>query len=286
MFKNFSLLTISLLMVFSCSQVDKQISQDINSNSSILSETELLSKPSVVTMNSPHRNDRPAGTKIDAIVLHHTANTGDAKNIGTFFLDPAAKVSAHYIVDKTGYLVQSVDDTKRSWHAGKSIFNGRKEVNDFSIGIEICNVGDNVDPYPDAQYNSLIKLLGYLVQTYNIPVSNITRHRDIAIPAGRKTDTSDNFSLKRLNDGLKNYLAGTYKPEINPEKTIKYSDFRTVNIKEKSTLKEIAEEYFDAESRWNELKLLNPNFNENDLIPAGTKINLPLSLKYYFQLKK
>lgn len=286
MLKKFALLTLSLLVVFSCSQVNNQTNQDIsNDNSSILSSTR-ISKPTTIIINSPNRNDRPVDAKINTIILHHTASTSDAKSIGNFFLDPSSKVSSHYVVDKTGYLVQPVDDSKRAWHAGKSIFNGHENVNDFSIGIEICNVGDNVDPYPDAQYDSLVKLVAYLVQTYNIPLANITRHRDIALPVGRKNDTSDNFSVQRLLNGVKGYLAGTYKPEKNDQKSLTYPDFRAITVKEKTTLKDIADQYLDAESRWNELKLLNPNFGEDTSISAGTKINLPLNLKYYFQLKK
>lgn len=286
MLKKFALLTLSLLVVFSCSQVNNQSTQDMTDNSSILSSNKTFSKPASIVIDSPNQNERPAGAKIDAIILHHTASTADAKGIGRFFSDPNAKVSSHYVVDKTGYLVQPVSDANRSWHAGKSVFNGRENVNDFSIGIEICNVGDNVDPYPDAQYDSLVKLVGYLVQTYNIPIANITRHRDIAIPAGRKTDTSDNFSVQRLLNGVKSYMAGTYKPEKTDIKSVSYTDFRSVTVKEKSTIKELADTYLDAESRWNELKLLNPNLSETAEIPVGTKINLPLNLKYYFQLKK
>src|SRR5262249_56973566 len=101
-------------------------------------------------------------------------------------------------VGKDGIIVQGVPESERAWHAGKSEFKGRKDVNDFSIGIELVNLGDDKDPYTDRQYRSLGRLVAYLQDKYGIPKDRITGHKDIAIPKGRKKDPSNNFSYKRM----------------------------------------------------------------------------------------
>ncbi|MFN3430772.1 MAG: N-acetylmuramoyl-L-alanine amidase, partial [Candidatus Sericytochromatia bacterium] len=143
-----------------------------------------VSKPSVVSMPSPNRNSR-GGAKIDTIVLHHTAGGGTAQDVGRYFQNPANEVSSHYIVGKDGTIVQPVADGDRSWHAGPSEFKGRTDVNDFSLGIEIVNRGDGKDPYTDAQYVALGKLVAFMMSEYGIPMDRLTGHKDVALPRGR-----------------------------------------------------------------------------------------------------
>ncbi|MBC7475436.1 MAG: N-acetylmuramoyl-L-alanine amidase [Candidatus Sericytochromatia bacterium] len=284
--KTFVVLLASSLLI-SCSQTtnnaqksDVNIFANPNANLTI-------QKPVTIDMTSPNQNERPDGASISAIILHHTASAADAKATGNFFADPKAQVSSHYIVDRSGYLVQPVVDSARAWHAGKSIFNGVSNVNDFSIGIEICNVGDSVEPYPDAQYNAVINLVSYLVKTYNIPVANITRHRDIAIPPGRKTDTSDNFSVQRVLDGVKSSLAGNFIPvKSNNIKQFSIPETREViTQKDEKTLTIIADKYLDNENRVNELKILNPQIKNENLVPINTKIIIPTTFKYHNSIK-
>lgn len=180
-----------------------------------------------------------------------------------------------------------MDDLERAWHAGKSEFNGISNVNDFSIGIEICNIGDSVELYPDPQYDAVIRLVAYLVKTYNVPMENITRHRDIAIPKGRKIDTSDTFSVQKVLDGVKKLLEGEYSPPpTEPPTPVNYPLFRTIKTgASEKTFKDIAEVYLDSEYRWNEIKYLNPKLNPEN-VPAGSNVKIPTGYQYFFQLKK
>jgi N-acetyl-anhydromuramyl-L-alanine amidase AmpD len=154
---------------------------------------------------SPNANERPAHTPISCIVLHHTHRAESALATAHFFAEPASQVSAHYVVDRDGSLVRCVPDDRRAWHAGVSRFQGVANVNDFSIGIEIANRGDNAEPYPEAQMRTVIRLVTWLAHRYGIPPERVTRHRDVALPPGRKVDPSDNFDfaglLRALRDG-------------------------------------------------------------------------------------
>lgn len=240
-------------------------------------------KPATIQIPSPNQNERPAGATISAIVLHHTAMAGDARAVGNYFARPDAKTSSHYIVDRTGYLVQPVDDAQRSWHAGRSAFNGQNDVNSFSIGIEICNLGDSVEPYSDAQYDGIIRLVAHLVSQYRIPLTSITRHRDIALPAGRKIDTSNNFSTARVVDGVKAVLNGTYKPPAatSPAPAPVLPTVREITVQQgQRTLEDIADIHLDNPARWVEIQALNPQLSR-DQLQAGQKIKLPTDLSFY-----
>ena len=166
-----------------------------------------IEPPAVTEILSPNYDDR-RGVPIDTIVLHHTATVADATGVARFFQQPSSKVSSHYVVDRSGAIVRCVADSNRAWHAGVSLFQGRTDVNTFSIGIEICNVGDNVEPYPPKQVDAVIHLMAWLAKQYNVPAANFTRHRDVAQPPGRKTDTSDNFDQNYVYQAVSELLAG------------------------------------------------------------------------------
>ena len=118
--KRFAITLIVSSLLLSCSQKNQLFPSSDQINILSNDTPVVIPKPEVISMISPNQNDRPQDTKISAIVLHHTASAADAKAVGKFFANPESKVSAHYTVDRTGYLVQSVEDNFRAWHAGKS----------------------------------------------------------------------------------------------------------------------------------------------------------------------
>jgi N-acetylmuramoyl-L-alanine amidase len=76
----------------------------------------------------------------DAIIIHYTAGASASSSIKSL-CNPSSKASAHIVVAKDGTITQLVPFNVKAWHAGKSEYNGRKNYNDFSIGIEIDNAG-------------------------------------------------------------------------------------------------------------------------------------------------
>jgi hypothetical protein len=285
--KRFALALIVGTVILSCSQNTNVIQSSGPAGIFSKDEPVEIPKPEVIEMISPNQNERPEGAVINTIVLHHTAGAGSAKAVGKFFATPESKVSSHYIVDRTGYVVQSVEDSFRAWHAGKSAFNGIDNVNNFSIGIEICNLGDNIEPYPDVQYDSVIRLVAYLVKTYGVPFANITRHRDVALPPGRKVDTSDNFSVQRVLDGVQALLNGTYEPPVPvTPPAVNLPAFREIKVKKgENSFFDLADIYLDNENRWQELKAVNPHIKNPNSIPTGTKVKIPTDYSYFYQLK-
>lgn len=218
-----------------------------------------IAPPQTTEMPSPNANER-GDTPIDTIVLHHTAMPSSAVNVGKFFQDPKSKVSAHYIVDRDGSIVRSVPDAQRAWHAGKSVFQGRGDVNTFSIGIEICNVGDGIEPYPEAQVKAVINLTAWLAKTYHVAIpANLTRHRDVAIPAGRKNDTSNNFDHVYVGKAVQDLLAGRQPAPYKATKApAGYDPMRlTYTVQTGDTWDSISDDVYDTPALADALRRLN-----------------------------
>ena len=87
-----------------------------------------------ITVN--HRDQRRLPVKL--IVMHWTAG-GSFQGIIDWFLNPAAQVSAHYLIGTDGDICRQVLENNVAWHAGAaSLGNYGTSINDCSIGIEMC----------------------------------------------------------------------------------------------------------------------------------------------------
>jgi N-acetylmuramoyl-L-alanine amidase/AmpD protein len=151
------------------------------------------------SFRSPNFDERPAGIRIDTVVLHATV-LNSLNEVIAHFGDPASKVSAHYTIDRDGTTVSHVLPDDRAWHAGPSkMKDGRTRVNDFSIGIELVNLNDGIDPYPGPQLQALRELLKTLGARY--PIQYIVTHAEIADPPGRKSDPAG-FDSNWISDLL------------------------------------------------------------------------------------
>jgi N-acetyl-anhydromuramyl-L-alanine amidase AmpD len=120
---------------------------------------------------SPNFDDRPQNVEVDTVVLHATVlNTLD--EVVTHFSNPEAKVSAHYTIDRDGTIVAHVPEDKRAWHAGISkMKDGRTSVNDFSVGIELVNLNDGIDPFPEEQIQAMRSLVRSIVARHPDPAN-------------------------------------------------------------------------------------------------------------------
>lgn len=148
-----------------------------------------LQSPEFFLAPTPHFNERPLDAVVDTIVLHHTAGD-NLEGVVKWFQNPDSKVSAHFTVGKDARIAMHVNTFYRAWHAGVSKDKfGRGNVNDFSVGIEIVNVGDGKHPYPPAQVEAVRLLVSSLCHyRYKGQIRQITSHEHIAEPQGRKND--------------------------------------------------------------------------------------------------
>ena len=119
------------------------------------------------------------------VVLHHTS--GAYAGSVSWCMDPVSKVSYHCIIARSGKRTVLATPSQRTWHAGVSSWQGRKDANSFAIGL--AWEGDTYQvPLSDDAILSAVEYLLPIMDEYHIPLSNIIRHADIA--PGRKDDCS------------------------------------------------------------------------------------------------
>lgn len=150
----------------------------------------------IVDRPSPNHDSRN-GAPIDILVLHYTGMK-TAEEALARLCDPAAKVSAHYTIDRDGMVYAHVPEAERAWHAGLSYWAGERNVNARSIGIEIVNPGHEFGyiPFAEAQIAALIELAHEILQRHPITPKRVIGHSDVA-PA-RKADPGELFPWQRL----------------------------------------------------------------------------------------
>ena len=149
----------------------------------------------MIDLPSPNFDARQLA--VSMVVLHYTGMPTAAAALDRL-ADPAAKVSAHYVVAEDGQVVCMVDEADRAWHAGRSWWRGISDVNSASIGIEIVNPGHEFGyvPFPGAQMDAVAALLAGIVGRHPVMPANVVGHSDIA-PA-RKDDPGELFDWPRL----------------------------------------------------------------------------------------
>lgn len=151
----------------------------------------------VVPCPSPNHGPRRDGAVPSLIVLHYTAmETAEAALAR--LCDPAAEVSAHYLIAEDGRLFALVPEAARAWHAGQGSWCGRGDVNSWSIGIELANPGPLAafPPFPDPQMQVLERLLDDIMARWKIGPDAVIGHSDMA--PGRKADPGPKFDWRRL----------------------------------------------------------------------------------------
>lgn len=162
---------------------------------------------------SPNYNERPVDCAPTLLVIHNITlppgqfGTGDIAKLFTNTLDWEAHpffkqiegltVSAHFLIQRDGQVIQFVSTNDRAWHAGVSSFGGRPACNDYSVGIELEGTDDQ--PFENVQYQQLVLLTKALVNRH--PLKAVTGHEHIA--PGRKTDPGLCFDWDRYQSELK-----------------------------------------------------------------------------------
>lgn len=158
---------------------------------------------------------RPDATRISLLVIHNISlppGEFGSEAIEAFFcnnLDCSGhswfeklrdlRVSAHLLIRRDGEVVQFVPFQDRAWHAGRSVFQGEQECNDFSIGVELEGTDDIA--YTGAQYQVLIDVSRRLMASFSaITPDRIVGHEHIA--PGRKTDPGAAFDWRYFLEAL------------------------------------------------------------------------------------
>ncbi|WKE66326.1 N-acetylmuramoyl-L-alanine amidase [Gallaecimonas kandeliae] len=169
------------------------------------------SKLPLEQLPSANHNDR-----VQFLVLHFTAEDF-ATSVA--ILVKGNQVSSHYLIPQDGdpsypyrqlKVFQLVDEQQRAWHAGASYWQGRRNLNDISVGVELVNLPRcQPPPYPDgrrqcqypdfdpAQISLLVRLAKAILARHpDIGPTQVVGHGDVA--PSRKDDPGPRFPWQQL----------------------------------------------------------------------------------------
>jgi N-acetylmuramoyl-L-alanine amidase len=146
---------------------------------------------------SPNHAPRGDPPRIDMLVVHYTGMREAAAALDRL-CDPTAQVSAHYLVEEDGTIWRLVPEIRRAFHAGVSCWEGERDLNFVSIGVEIVNPGHEWGycAFADTQIAATERLCREILSRHPIPGHRVVGHSDIA--PDRKADPGELFDWPRL----------------------------------------------------------------------------------------
>jgi N-acetyl-anhydromuramyl-L-alanine amidase AmpD len=160
-----------------------------------------------------------------AIIIHYTASS-NAISAAEHLAKHNTKVSAHMVIGRNASIYQIVPFNIQAWHAGTSHYKNLKNLNKYSIGIELDNAGklDKINnnyvswfgkiykpedvythnpgtnetywhKYTEEQLDTLVEICREITATY--PIRTILGHSDIT---QRKLDPGPAFPMERFRE--------------------------------------------------------------------------------------
>ena len=152
-----------------------------------------------LTVNEYSRPGDPL-TEVNNIFVHYTANPGTSAAQNRSYFEQLKdnherSASAHFIIGYNGEIIQCVPLDEIAYAV--------QTRNEDSISIECCYKADN-GQFTQETYDSLIKLLKWLIDAYDLQPDDILRHYDCG---GKKCPiyyTEHEDAWERLKEDIKN----------------------------------------------------------------------------------
>jgi len=205
------LAAVSGFLGFGCTSKAKEAGQrtsasatcNTNQTTTIRSLDEILKKPSCREHNSLNFNKGRSGKQISLIVLHTTESSASSAEswLCNAQKEKAPKerqrVSAHYLLNKKGQLVQLVKEENTAWHC--------RRYNERAIGIEM--EGTYKERITEKQKSTLVQLLSHLLNKYNISINAIKAHSEL--DPGRKLDPGKE-NMELVLSSLNGYISNLF----------------------------------------------------------------------------
>lgn len=169
-----------------------------------------------------HSNGHPRRSSIDAVIVHSLGGP-DCRDGTRFFkrIDGDAAtwtqrfaklplVSIHYVIDRAGAVASGIPERLAASHA--------IGWNQRSIGIELVNNGDGMDPFPRPQIEALLQLIRDIRRRHpDVAPERVLRHSDV----DRTT-----FADARHGRGC-----SVYKRKLDPGDAFPWDDFKRALVK-------------------------------------------------------
>lgn len=117
---------------------------------------------------------------VSYVVIHDVE--GSYEGCISWFQNPSANVSAHYVIANEGDITQMVWEQDIAWHAGNWSYNEQ------SVGIEHEGYASDPSSYPETMYVASAGLTRYLTDKYSIPRSRSYIIAHAQVPGSSHTD--------------------------------------------------------------------------------------------------
>jgi N-acetylmuramoyl-L-alanine amidase len=139
---------------------------------------------------SPKNTKRPRRPRTDYIILHTTE--GAAKGS----LDKVRRNGeTHYFIDERGRVYRIISRYRVAFHCGRSMWNGRVNIDNSAIGIEV--VGYHNKGITTAQRNAIKELVEELQRIYDLPDERVLTHSMVAYGAPNRWHKRSHRGRKR-----------------------------------------------------------------------------------------
>jgi len=177
----------------------------------------LLAAPLVLKddYRSPRNKERPLRKATTLIVLHTTeAHAKSSLN------KLSERGEAHYCVVEDGTVYRIVDRDREAFHAGRSMWQGKEDCDEFSIGIEV--VGHHDQAVTLQQLEALKELLARLKRMYSVTDARVVCHSHVAYGAPNSWHKKKHRGRKRCGmlfamPSVRARLGLTARPTSDPD---------------------------------------------------------------------
>ena len=139
---------------------------------------------------SPRNPERKIRRSTELIVLHTT----EAAERGSL-IKLCDRGEAHFCVTEDGSVYRIVDRDREAFHAGRSMWNGKEDVDKFSIGIECVGYHDKA--MPTVQIAAIKKLVKELQSMYRLSDDKVVCHSHVAYGAPNRWHRQKHRGRKR-----------------------------------------------------------------------------------------
>lgn len=164
---------------------------------------------------SPRNPERKIRASTELIVLHTTE--APARSSLNKLSD---RGEAHFCVTEEGSVYAIVDRDRVAFHAGRSMWNGKEDVDNFSIGIECVGYHDKA--MPTAQLAAIRALVKELQAMYRIPDERVVCHSHVAYGSPNKWQKRKHRGRKRCGmlfamPSVRRVLGLKYRPAFDAD---------------------------------------------------------------------
>ena len=178
----------------------------------VFSANALVLKDDYRSPRNPERRIRKATT----LVVLHTTEAHAKSSLNKL----SERGEAHYCVVEDGTVYRIIDKDREAYHAGRSMWNGKEDCDEYTIGIEV--VGHHDKPVTAKQIQAINELVATLQKTYKLKDHQVICHSHVAYGAPNKWHKKKHRGRKRCGmlfamPSVRARLGLTSRPAYDPD---------------------------------------------------------------------